>query len=403
MNIPSSLVITAILLGLLQAPSGHAALQVRPSGVLQYDNETEFTTAFPGLTLEDFEESPVPAGGSTECAGPIDSTTDQAGCFAPGDIAAGLTIDSLPDNRVPVAGAGYSTLTTSSVTLSSTPVLALIHISFTGTDIRAVGMDLASFTTGTTYTIKLYDSSDALIDTFTVTGVPTSETFFGIYSPTPIKTVTLDNGENEVVDNIRFGAPAGTLTWYTSAPAFHTSHRGLPRENFEEGIVSDNAIFAQPLDTTTDNGFFSPGDIAPGLEITTVSTATPSTALWSFAGGVSNNSSINVGTTNVNDDLQLNFSSPDTVAVGMDLLLEFGGGTAVVIVYGSSDTVLGTATLTQGNPPAETFFGVAADQTITRIEIISSANEFVDNIFFGTGSPFPWNLFLPAITGRQPR
>ena len=178
------------------------------------------------------------------------------------------------------------------------------------------------------------------------------------------------------------------------------NHHGLPVENFEAGQVGGNANFAQPLDSTTNNGYFVPGDILDGLQITTVSTSTPSSSLWGVDGGIFHNTTLCVGTSSSLDDLQILFLNNDAFAVGMDLLLEYSGGTATIIVYGSGNTPLGVTQQSQGNPPTDTFFGVTADQPITRIDVISPTLEFVDNIRFGSGGRFPWPLFLPAIIGN---
>lgn len=393
-----------LLLGIISTHQGHAAPIVTAGSLLKYLNQTEFETAFPGLPMEDFEESPVEPELSTNCIGPLDSTTDQPGCFAPGDIMPGLSIDTdLLDGTIPVLGAGFDTLTTTSKTLSSSGYKSL-SISFTGSDVYAVGMDLAAYTAGgSTYSITVNGSTGTL-DSIQLAGVSTSGTFLGIYAPSKITQIILTNTENEVVDNIRFGGTASTLSFFTLQSVFQNAHTGLAIEDFEESRVTagnTSAVFAEPLDATTNNAYFSPGEITPGLQITTVSTADPSNSLWTLAAReLLHNTSKIVGSLRAADNLQIVFQNNNTYAAGMDLLLEFAGNVATIIVYGPNGTLSG---LTQQNQPipAETFFGIYAQQPISRIEILSPASEFIDNIQFGIGGRFPWPLFLPAITGNR--
>lgn len=56
-------------------------------------------------------------------------------------------------------------------------------------------------------------------------------------------------------------------TFYTDRPTFDASNHGLSIEDFEEGVVPVNGAVPMdaPLDSTTNNGFFAPGDILPGI------------------------------------------------------------------------------------------------------------------------------------------
>ena len=57
------------------------------------------------------------------------------------------------------------------------------------------------------------------------------------------------------------------LTYYDSRLAFDSSNPGLALEDFEEGTPETN--FDSPLDSTTNNAVFSPGEIVPGVSIST--------------------------------------------------------------------------------------------------------------------------------------
>ncbi|MHB8790090.1 MAG: hypothetical protein ACYDBT_09445 [Desulfobulbaceae bacterium] len=356
------------------------------NGLLRFTSQAEFETAFPGLPKEDFEESPVAAGTFTLCTGPLDSSTNQPpNCFVPGDILPGLSIDSDPGHQLPVTGIGFGGLTASSVTLGSTPLSDVISISFSGSSVNAVGMDLVAFAAGGTYTIKVYGNGNVLLDTITSPVVSTAETFFGIYSSSNITKITLDNGSNEVVDNLQFGGTPN-LTFYTSQAAFTAAHPGLPVEDFEESPIADTGFlgFPGPLDSTSNiPGAFSPGDILPGLRINGVTTN-----IMAVIGG----NHLNFGNTtkvvlenNFLDGLRIDFTNYDAYAVGMDLMRAWAQGNVTITVYGPHGIFLGTTTKTI--QLSETFVGVYSNQPITRIEVLNAADvDMVDNIRFG-GTP----------------
>ena len=394
------------LLLTLFAFQGYAFPTSTPGGLLYYTDQTEFEADFPGLPKEDFEESPIAAGTFDFCTGPIDSTTNQPpNCFVPGDILPGLSLDSDPGHQMPIHGIGYGTLTTSSVTLASNPGSDILSISFSGSDVYAVGMDLVAFLSGVgTYTIKVYGTGNTLLDTITSPTVSTSETFFGFFSPRPITQFTLDNGANEIVDNIQFGTiMTSGLTFYTDQNVFETAHPGLPVEDFEESPVASGAfvIFPEPLDSTTNApGAFSPGDILEGLQIKTISTSTPATSLVIIGDHYSgilnlNNASKMVCSNLPDDDLRILFPGYNAYAIAMDLLPAnlpaSPPSTAHITAYSLTGNPLGTTTISLPRTQ-ETFFGVHSNRLIGWITVnITNAteSECIDNIQFGS---FPTGL-----------
>lgn len=356
------------------------------NGLLTFTSQAEFETAFPGLPKEDFEESPVAAGAFTFCTGPINSSTNQPpNCFVPGDILPGLSIDSDPGHQLPVNGVGFDALTTSSVNLASNPEPDIMSISFSGSGVHAVGMDLAAFVAGGTYTINVFGSGNVLLDTITSPVVSTAETFFGVYSSQNIIKITLDNGANEVVDNIQFGGSASTVTFYTSQGAFIAAHPGLPVEDFEESPIGDTEGFpiTGPIDSTSNiPGIFSPGDILDGLRINGL-TGTAMAIIGGNFGPFGNTTKVVAENSGGGaDGLRLDFTNNSAYAVGMDLMRAASAGNVTIAVYGPHGIFLGTTTNTI--QLSETFVGVFSNQPITRIEILNPADfDLIDNIRFG--------------------
>ena len=137
----TSFVLTAVIFLFILSPFiSYSTPTITPGSLLYYTSKSDFQSAFPNLLKEDFDESPV--GTYSFCTGPIDSYTNQPpDCFVPGNILPGLSIDSYPSSTLFVYGAGYNTLTTTSVTLGS-PIADIMTLTFSGNDVNAVGMDL---------------------------------------------------------------------------------------------------------------------------------------------------------------------------------------------------------------------------------------------------------------------
>ncbi len=304
----------------------YAAPPSEQDGLLYYTEQAEFEKDFPGLPVEDFEESSITPGQLAACAGPLDSTTFQPpNCFSPGDIVSGLSLDGDPSHTPNVMGSGYSTATTSSVSLAA-PLGDVLHISFAAGDVHAVAMDLATFSSFK-YTIDVYGPGNIHLGTITTADVLTAESFNGIFSPRPITRITLDNGDYEIVDNIRFGTMhSSSVTFYLDQSVFEAAHPGLPIEDFEESPVALAGIesLPEPLDSTTNvPGVFVPDDIIKGLRIETIlaSGPLPLAVIGDFYAALSmSNSSKMVCSMNPADDMEITFSGYNAYAAGMDLL-----------------------------------------------------------------------------------
>jgi hypothetical protein len=143
------------------------------------------------------------------------------------------------------------------------------------------------------------------------------------------------------------------LTFFTDRTAFNGVCANLPVEDFEESTLGPGGAVAigRPLDATSSNPWISPGDILPGLSITTIGPSRP----------------------------------------GFELALTSSpfGGTTSDQVYANDIDIFGTSGLigstTAPGTPAGVFWGVRANQVITQIRILSTTNqaEGVDNVAFG--------------------
>ena len=185
------------------------------------------------------------------------------------------------------------------------------------------------------------------------------------------------------------------LVTYSDRGAFEADFPGLPVEDFEEGHLgaSSQVIFLSPLNSSTNNGVFSPGDIIDGLQVQAPSRLT----LW--APGATFSSKY-LSKWSDCDYLELTFPGVTSYAVGIGLAVENSSGTLCVSVYGPGDVLLGQFQPTVGSGPGFGFFGVRSDtDPITRIRMSApdcsncGNYEWLDSVTFSTA---PYRERIPT-------
>ena len=379
-----------------------------PGGLLTFTSQWEFEDAFPGLPIEDFEESPVISPGIVGFPEPLNDSTNVSGVFVPGDIQPGLAIQTVegihPSNGLFVIGSGHFSNSSKAVGINWSS--DTMDILFNGDDVYAVGMDLMLNIVAASVTISIYGPGNTLLDALSPT-IQVTETFFGVYSTQPITHITIGSaGQAEIVDNIQFGAVTSNLTLYTDQAAFESAHPGLPVEDFEESTIADTGVdfFAEPLDSSTSNVYFSPGDILEGLLIRTVSPFIPASALATVGGAYlgASNATKAIATHFSGDNLSIAFPGFNAYAVGMDLMFRDTDADATIIVYNIIGKILGVTTWSILSS-SETFFGVYSNDLIGKIIVLNNIRiEFVDNIRFG-GLPDGLTFYSTAADFKKAR
>ncbi len=176
-------------------------------------------------------------------------------------------------------------------------------------------------------------------------------------------------------------------TYYSSAEAFAAACPNLPTEDFEEGNVAPGSGVGipQPLNGSTNNDFFSTGDILPGVSISTQeSHPEDGIALFSDLPGIPTKT---IYANYFTDALVIDFTEGDVTSVGMNIYNIFDPSTTYVFVfYASGDIFQSTLAV----PSNGLYWGAiaAAGETITKVIIFSSTGqaEGIDNLSFGTCS-----------------
>ena len=167
-------------------------IDVLTGRVTVLENESVFTYTRSGLPKEDFSESPVPDfPGIQMCNEPIDSTTDEAGCFSPGDILPGISFQTerSVDSNCPTCM--YLIGRNTPPNNNTQPILAVgssdnLEIRFSDKNIRYVGLQ------SRLNLITIYGPGDVLLGTTMNYPIPTSEfSFRGVHSNQPISRIVL--------------------------------------------------------------------------------------------------------------------------------------------------------------------------------------------------------------------
>ncbi len=185
-----------------------------------------------GLTqtgFEDFEEANVAPGTSFTMRQPLDEFTDN-GAFNPGDIAAGLRIESnvsqalgmepsspnhTSDSRLLVSGDGHDGSVTKTVRASDGfgeyGSMDLIFDPLA--DVRAVGLELIEFDPNGNFGVNpvhvmVFDTDNKFVRRFVIGGVDESGSFLGVWSGRPIGRINIWadaglDGQTEGADNIQ--------------------------------------------------------------------------------------------------------------------------------------------------------------------------------------------------------
>ena len=201
-----------------------------------------------------------------------------------------------------------------------------------------------------------------------------------------------------VIGVLLLGFPAstlGALTFFSDRSAFEAGRTDLIVETFNAGRVVSGLGFAGPLDETTDNAYFSPGDIVPGVRFSNghptfvplldVVQGSPFRPV--FGKALFNSSEGGVPRENPIVIESLGGSS----AVGFDAYNLNSSGSVFatdteVSVFGGSGLLGTMGFVTSSGGPV--FFGVVSDaEPITRVEMVGRHRSFliqegIDNVSF---------------------
>jgi hypothetical protein len=375
-----------------------------PSTLTFYTSQAAFTTAHPGLPVEDFEESGIADDSFFRFQSPLDSTSNVPPAFVPGDIVSGLriglTVTPAPIDMGVLGGStGFGN--TSKVVYSAQSPSHGLSIAFPNYSAYAVGMDLMHFNSPGNTVIAVYGPHGKLLGS-TLKALQTTATFFGVYSNQPITRIeVLNNAEYEMVDNIRFGGSPAGLTFYDSQASFLTARPGLPVEDFEESPVEPNtvAICTQPFNSSTNEATcFAPGDILPGITFQPQAPCSINCDMGVLGVGYVFSTSKEIAPAWCVNDLEISFAKKNVRYFGTDIRSFNVPADYLLSFYDEHGNFIGSALRNIGTIPI--FLGVVSQKHLSKVIVTDSflGNcEVVDNVRFGA---FPWHTIIPAISGH---
>lgn len=186
--------------------------------------------------------------------------------------------------------------------------------------------------------------------------------------------------------------PEGTragLTFYYVRANFDADFPGLPVEGFENGLMPPGGIASipHPLDQFSNNAYFIPGAILPGIQFMASGNHSGDEIAVlgvNFYGNPSKTAVANYFT-----DFYRILFDPPVQATGMDVQQYAGGGVCVMEVYDENGALLGSDVTAATN--AGVFWGVASDVPIGEVRITETYTgaEGADNIAFGSAEKVP--------------
>ncbi|HEX9548489.1 MAG TPA: PKD domain-containing protein, partial [Acidimicrobiales bacterium] len=200
---------------------------------------------------------------------------------------------------------------------------------------------------------------------------------------------------------IQADATASSVAFFADRAAFTALFPDLPLEDFEKGIVTTRfpAGCPGPLDATSNNACFLPGDIKPGIQFNEDHPGS-GTEIALVPAGFLGAPSKNIAANDPGNAFLITFLNGNVTATGMDLVSYFAADICQIDVFGASGLLVST-TAPCTNQGA--FWGVTSAVPITQIRIFSPTDQFegVDNIAFGAGVVAPVN-HPPVANARGP-
>lgn len=197
-------------------------------------------------------------------------------------------------------------------------------------------------------------------------------------------------------------APLGALAdlmYHSDRGTFDAANPGLVVEDFEEGAT--NVPFLGPLDSTSDNTAFSPGDILEGVAFSTTNTLGDYLTVYDSVGsGPPLPSKVlfkGSEDLNANTSLDTDFIGDNVFAVGLDIYLIIGGDNPLIAaettisIFGEGGLLLGSQNVTTSED-GPVFFGVSSDSDPIKLVNVDGvvpgfySFEGIDNVAF---NPIP--------------
>jgi hypothetical protein len=190
-----------------------------------------------------------------------------------------------------------------------------------------------------------------------------------------------------------------SLGFYCNFTSFDNDYPGLLVQDFSASTVPDHSIhdMPHPLDAATNNDWFNPGDIMPGVQFW-ASNDHAGDEIVVLGINFQGNSRKTIASNYFTDCFIIMFDPPVS-AVWMDIVEYEGSGFCNIEIYDAGNNLLGSDVTSASNDGI--FWGVGSDVPIARIEICSTGNgaEGISRIAFQGEEPVAvplakWGMLL---------
>lgn len=189
---------------------------------------------------------------------------------------------------------------------------------------------------------------------------------------------------------LSFTSTAAVIT-YSDRSSFESAAPGLATETFDSGTPQDYGPFAYdniaaPLDATTSNSVFAPGDLLPGFQILEAGGSNGDDTLLVYQSAATGNS-VAVGANYFVATLDIAFTA-GTNAFGfdfwtMDDLTALGSSLMTISLYDLNNDLIESFNVTSSSSE-RLFFGAISDTVVGRVNVAAaqSQSEIIDNLSF---------------------
>jgi len=175
------------------------------------------------------------------------------------------------------------------------------------------------------------------------------------------------------------------LDVFIDRTTFTAANPGLVTEDFETNRLAGRTSIqcSAPLNASTSNACFLPGDLMAGVEFDLPDNPNGTTlALY----GPVDPATTRIGANSISDFLVAHFADADITAVGLDLVCTFSNKAGTVRFYGNKGLITEESVQCTA---AGNFIGIASEEVITRVEAQAPGTwEAVDNVTFGSATLF---------------
>ena len=174
----------------------------------------------------------------------------------------------------------------------------------------------------------------------------------------------------------------GGLITFDDRASFDIAAGFQVMEDFEGGIADGITVCNEPLNSSSDDACFTPGDLINGFDVTSSGNGGLVVLTEGFIGQPTDV----VGASSSSDFLIVNFANSNVIAVALDAFSGFPGAGLVTIrtfdAFGNTAGSIGVATQ---NAFLSEFVGFISPTPISRIEIQGAfdSSELFDNLAFG--------------------